>query len=205
MLAFFLQGVALALPNVVVPSSFKIFLISRALATGWRRTLPAVLVPFVTDIPIMLLTLLLLSQLPTWFIYGLRILGGLFVMLLAWRIFKLWQDKGAQFQATEQAARRTILEALGINLLNPNPYLLWLFVAGPIMLTGLRQSTEEGISFFVGLYGVFVLGLALMVIIFGKVGEISLSLNRVIGIIATVALALLGAYQIWLGVTGFIA
>ncbi len=80
MFLYFLQGVALALPSTVVPSPLKVFLISEALTNGWRRTLPACFAPLITDGPIIILALLVLTQTPDWFLNMLRVLGGFFIL-----------------------------------------------------------------------------------------------------------------------------
>ena len=201
MALFFLQGMALALPATILPSSFKIFLISRSLAIGWRSTMPAVFTPLITDIPIIIVALLLLNQIPTNFLHMLRILGGLFILYIAWRIIRLWRKGGPMFEASEQASQQSFRQALVINALNPNPYLLWGVVAGPIVLSGMQErSPAVGISFIIGFYVTFVLGLAALVWIFSTVGKLSPTLNRILSGVAVVALVILGLLQIIIGV-----
>ncbi|MBK9210593.1 MAG: hypothetical protein IPL71_20865 [Anaerolineales bacterium] len=48
------------------PGSFQTYLISQTLTRGWKRTLPAALAPLISDGPIILICLLLLSQVPDW-------------------------------------------------------------------------------------------------------------------------------------------
>ena len=166
MILFFLQGVALALPATILPSSFKVYLITRSLEYGWRTTLPATLTPLITDIPIIVGALLLLNQVPATFFSVLRILGGLFILYIAWRLLRLWQQDGPSLQASDQAARQSLKQAVVINVLNPNPYLLWGVVAGPIVLAGWQeQSPAVGISFIIGFYTAFVIGLAGLVLL----------------------------------------
>lgn len=203
MLLYFLQGVALALPTVIVPSPLKIFLISRALAYGWRTTLPATLVPLVTDGPILLASLLVLTQIPAWYLNLLRVSGGLFILYIAWRLLRLLRAAAPALQASEQAAQQSFRQALGINVFNPNPYLLWSLVAGPIVLEAWRQvSPAAGLSFVVGFYVIFVLGLATLVLVFGTAGRISAKANKVLNGVAVLALVILGIYQIAVGVGG---
>jgi threonine/homoserine/homoserine lactone efflux protein len=198
---FFLQGVALALPSTVVPSPLKVFLISEALTNGWRRTLPACFAPLITDGPIIIVALLVLTQTPNWFLDTLRILGGFFILYLAVRLLRILRTgKPALKAPNEKVARQNLLKAVGVNVFNPNPYILWGVVAGPIVLQGWReQSFLVGFSLIIGFYITFVAGLMSLVIIFAKVGELNPRLNTFMTALSAVALLVFGVYQISTG------
>jgi threonine/homoserine/homoserine lactone efflux protein len=66
MLIYLIQGVTFGFAAVVQPGPFQTYLMSQALNHGWRRTLPAALAPLISDGPIILLTLLVLSQTSLW-------------------------------------------------------------------------------------------------------------------------------------------
>ncbi len=203
MFLLFLQGVALALPSTVVPSPLKIFLISQALQNGWRRVLPAALVPLVTDGPIIILVLFLLVQTPTWFLVTLQILGGFFILYLAARILTILKAETPALRASPEATRQSFVRAIGINFLNPNPYLLWGVVAGPTVLQAMEQSVSIGLSFIVGFYITFICGLAGLIFAFGTAGKLNPTLNKIISAVAAVALVIFGVYQIVTGVMKF--
>jgi len=57
-----LLGAGLAFAAVVQPGPLQAFLLARAAAHGWRRTLPAALSPVVSDGPIALLVILVLGR-----------------------------------------------------------------------------------------------------------------------------------------------
>jgi threonine/homoserine/homoserine lactone efflux protein len=200
LLLLFLQGMGLAFPSILSPSPLKIFLISRSLQNGWRSTLPAAFVSLATDGPIVVLMLFLLNQVPGWFLQLLRIGGGLFILYLSSKFFRALPQGGISLEPSPQAGQRTLREAIGINLLNPNPYLLWGVVGGPTVLAAMReQSTAVGLSFIIGFYLTFILGLVAIVILFGTVGKLSARLSYWLSVIAAVSLAVLGIYQIVVG------
>jgi len=202
---YFLQGVALALPSTVSPSPFKIFLISHSLANGWRATLPAVFAPLITDGPIIVVALFLLNRIPLWYLNGLHIVGGLFILSIAARFIRLLRSDSPTLQTSDQAARQSFKQAVGINVLNPNPYLLWGIVAGPIVLDAWQQqSPAVGLSFIVGFYLAFVLGLAGLVLAFGTAGKLNPKVNKLLNAAAAAALIALGVYQVILGFQGLI-
>jgi threonine/homoserine/homoserine lactone efflux protein len=190
----------MALPTTILPSSFKIYLVSRSLAIGWRPTLPAIFTPLISDVLIIVVTLFLLSQIPTNFLHILRILGGLFILYIASRVIRFWRLEGPVLEASEQAGRQSFWQALVINFLNPNPYLFWGIVGGPIVLSGIQDySMAVGLSFIIGFYAAYVVGLAALVWIFGTVGTLNPKLNKILSGIAAVALVALGLLQIIIG------
>ena len=85
MLGFFLRGLALGLPAAAQPGPFQAYLLSQTMKNGWRHTLPAALAPLLSDGPIIILVVLILTQLPPWFLRVVRIAGGVFILYLAWK------------------------------------------------------------------------------------------------------------------------
>ncbi len=202
MFFYFLQGATLALPATLMPGPFQAYLLSRALQTGWKRTLPAALAPLVTDGPIIALVLFVLIQTPETFLNILRILGGVFILYLARGLFLNLKNFEPMAEPLDHAARKSFLDAVTLNFLNPNPYIFWGVVAGPILLSGWRESAELGVSFILGFYGTFVCCLAAFIIIIATAGGIDPKVNRSLSILACTVLAVFGVYQC---VTGVIA
>jgi len=66
------------------------YLVSETLKSGWRRTLPAIFAPFLSDGPIAALMLLLLSRTPTRLLQLMSLPGGVFVLYLA---FGSWNQR----------------------------------------------------------------------------------------------------------------
>ena len=77
---YLLQGIGFGFAAAFQPGSFQTYLISQTLTRGWKHTLPATLAPLISDGPIILLCVLLLSQVPIWMQRGLYIAGGLFII-----------------------------------------------------------------------------------------------------------------------------
>ncbi len=140
MLAYFIRGLILGLPAAAQPGPFQAYLLSQSLKNGWRRTLPAALAPLLSDGPIVALVLLVLTQLPPTFLSLLQIVGGLFILYLAWGAWGSFRHFQPPTAAPTDATRQSVLEASVMNLLNPNPYLFWSAVGGPILLEGWRAS-----------------------------------------------------------------
>ena len=187
-----------------MPGPYQAFLFSQALKNGWKRTLPAALAPLITDGPIIALVLLVLTQTPQTFLDILRIAGGLFILYLARSALLTLKDDGPAVGPSFNAARQTLIRAVAMNFLNPNPYIFWSVVAGPIVLSGWRSSPPLGISFVIGFYGIFIFALAALIVVFGTAGKIGPRTNRLLSAVAATALLAFGLYQIVAGVTAFI-
>ena len=66
MWTFLLQGIGYGFAAAVQPGPFQTYIITQTLSRGWKRTLPAAFAPLVSDGPIILLCILVLSQVPGW-------------------------------------------------------------------------------------------------------------------------------------------
>jgi threonine/homoserine/homoserine lactone efflux protein len=204
MLLHFVQGFTLALSAVVMPGPFQAFLLFRAVRHGWRRTLPAALAPLITDGPILALVLLVLTRMPAWFLETLRIAGGCFILFLARGAYLTLRRGMSPGDAAEAAPSRTLLGAVAINALNPNPYLFWAVVGGPIVLSAWRESPWLGGAFLLGFYGTFVLGLGIQIILFATAGGLNPRVNRTLNMVACAALTVFGCYQLVLGLSSLL-
>ena len=197
---YILQGVGYGLAAAAQPGPFQTYLISQTLVKGWKRTLPAALAPLLSDGPIIALCLLVLSQVPPWLQRFLYIAGGLFVLYLAYGAYKTWKSFDPAIPYIETETQQSILKAALINTLNPNPYIFWSLVTGPILLIGWRATPVYGLGFLAGFYITMILGFSAIIIVFGSARQLGPRVNRAFLGISTIALFCFGLVQIWLGI-----
>ena len=202
MWVYLLQGVGFGLAAASQPGPFQTYIVSQTLTRGWKRTLPAALAPLVSDGPIFLVCLLVLSQVPAWLQRFLYIAGGLFILYLAYGTFKSWKNFDAQLPQPESTGGQSVLKAALMNALNPNPYIFWTLVTGPILLKGWRETPINGIGFLVGFYGTMISSLAGIILVFGLASRFGLKANKILLAVSAVALFCFGLFQLWLGVMG---
>lgn len=200
MLEHFLLGLTLGLPAALQPGPLQTYLFSQTLRYGSRRTLPAALAPLLSDGPIILIVLLLLSQVPPAFLRFLQLAGGLFLFQLAWRT--LASPPSDPVVERAEAASQSIVEATVLNLLNPNPYIFWTTVAGPIVIGAWRDSPVHALVFGLGFYGLLVGGMAGLILFFGMVERLDVRLRRGLSVVSAAALLLFGFYLLYQGVIG---
>lgn len=199
---YLIQGLGYGFSAAVQPGPFQAFLLSRTIARGWRRALPAALAPLVSDGPIILLSLLVLSRIPVWFQRGLCLAGGVFLLYLSWTALRTWQSSREEKLDAAPKGRQSVLEAALMNALSPWPYLYWSLVTGPVLLRGWREGPALGIGFLVSFYGTLVLCLAGTILVFGTVRRLGPRFSRTLLGVSALALGGFGCYQLWVGFRG---
>ena len=198
MLAFLLQGFSLGLSAAASPGPFQAFLIGRTLKNGWKQTLPACLAPLISDGPIILVMVLLLTSMPIAVLRMIQLAGGAYVLYLTWKSYQAYRDY--QPSAAPQETDQTLKQAVITNLLSPGPYVFWSMLAGPALVKGWRQSPLIGLSFLFGFYSVMIGALVLLVVLFGAARQFGPRLNRALIGLSALALFCFGIYQLWQGI-----
>ena len=197
---FILQGIGYGFAAAAQPGPLQTYLITQSLTKGWRRTLPAAFAPLVSDGPIIALCLLVLRQVPDSFKQILYIVGGSFVLYLAYGAYRSWKNFDLNPAFSESGTQQSLFKAALVNTLSPGPYIFWSLVTGPILIAGWRADPILGISFMLGFYVTFVLCLMLLIFIFGAMQNLGQKVRRALVGISALALLGFGLYQLWLGI-----
>jgi threonine/homoserine/homoserine lactone efflux protein len=202
MLPYLVQGIAYGFAAAVQPGPFLTYLISLTLRSGWRRALPAVFAPLLSDGPIIALVLFVLNCIPSWWVQVLRIAGGGFLLYLAVNALRAWRDYDPQAIQSPRAANNLLRAAL-INLLNPNPYIYWSLVMGPLLLTAWREAPANGVTLLLVFYLMMISGMAGIMLLFALTRRIGSQVSRALLGLSALALAGFGFYQIWVGLSAY--
>jgi threonine/homoserine/homoserine lactone efflux protein len=202
LLAYILQSVGYGFIAAMQPGPFQTFIVSQTLSRGWRRTMPMVLAPLISDGPIIVLMTLVLSQVPAWLQRMLHILSGLFILYLAYGAWIAWRRFDGAALLTAQPSRYNLIKAATVNAISPGPYLYWGLVTGPILVSGWDQAPVIGIGFLVGFYGAMLSSIAAIILIFDKARQLGPSITRTMLGISAVLLFGFGLYQLAKGVLG---
>jgi threonine/homoserine/homoserine lactone efflux protein len=204
LLFYLVQGIGYGFAAVVQPGPFQTYLISQTLSRGWRSALPSSLAPLISDGPIILVSLLVLSQVPWWLQRFLSVAGGLFIIYLAYSTFRTWRRFDDRNQEAPPSAGRSVLKAAMINALSPFPYIYWTLVTGPILIRGWHESPGKGVFFLFSFYTAIILGSASIIMTFGTAARLGPKVTRTLLGISAVVLACFGMYQLYLGVRGWL-
>ena len=200
MISYLIPGIAYGFAAAVTPGPLSMYLLSQAVTVGWRRTLPAAFSPLISDGPVSILMLAILSQVPSSFVQYLRLPGGVFILYLAFEAWKAWRAFDAGTPPAVQSGPNSLLKAAVVNWLNPNLYLGWSIMLAPIVLSGWRESPAKGIAFIAGFYMTIIGTMIGMVILFAAARTLGPKVRRILIGISSVGLACLGLYQLWLGI-----
>ena len=201
-LAYFLQGAALGFTAAISPGPFQTYLITETLSGGWRRGMPVTFAPLITDLPIILLSLFLLNQLPENFLRIISLAGGVFVLYLAWRIWGSWRQGTDITEPDTSSSKGSLRRGAIANLLTPGPYLFWALVSGPILLSALRQSIAAGAAFLIGFYGIMILSLMGIVLIFHQARRLGPRVVHILLLVSLVVLIIFGMILLKQGIWG---
>lgn len=193
MLTYLVFGITYAFAASIQPGPLQTFIISQTLKNGWKSTLPAAFAPLLSDIPIIILILFILTRIPTEFLNFLQIGGGLLLLYLAYSSFKSFLNF-KQLNEEEIKNDNTLFKAVFVNILNPNPYLGWSLIMGPLFIKGYNESAVNGIALITGFYITMVLCQAGIIILFGLTKSLGSKVTRITLGIASAGLAVFGIY-----------
>ena len=204
MLSYLFFGISYAFAAGVQPGPLQTYFISQTLKNGWKKTVPGALAPVISDIPIVILVLFILRSFPDSFTYYLRLAGGLFLIYLAYKAFISQRNYNANREPTISSGKQTLYGAIGVNLLNPNPYLGWSLILGPLFLEGWKIAPINGIVLVSGFYITLILTLAGTIILFAIARKLGPKIIKILLGLSAFVLLLFGIYQLWLGIEFFL-
>lgn len=159
-------GLILGLAAGLSPGPLLMLVISETLQQGVRAGIKVALSPLITDLPIILVTLLTLSQLSQYqTILGLAsLLGGCFILYLGYESLR---TPGIDVGVAPPAAR-SLTKGILTNALNPNPYLFWASVGAPTLTKAMAVGPAAPALFLLGFYGLLVGSKVLMAVLVGR-------------------------------------
>jgi len=204
MLPYFIFGLTYSFACVVQPGPFQAYLFSQSITNGWKKTLPLVFAPLISDLPVIFLVLFVLTTVPPIALMLLQCLGGVFLLYLGYKAYKSFQSLNTN-DKQETQSYGNIFSAVLVNLINPNPYLGWSLVMGPMLIKGWTASPANGIILITVFYSSMIIYSAVMVILFSAAGNLGPRVNRISLFISVIAFLVFGFYQLWTGITGLLS
>ena len=196
-----LLGLTLGLSAGLSPGPLMTLVITTALRDGFWHGLRVAAAPFVTDLPIILLSVFVLNLLPPWTLAFVGVIGGGYVVYLGWETVRSASAAGVLIlqgaPPSQTSGRQSLLRGAAVNALNPHPYLFWATVGGPTLLTAFSQSLLPGVLFLLGFY-ITVIGskVAVAALVYSQARRFSAAWYQRILVLLGLLLIGLG---IWLG------
>ncbi len=153
MFDFLTAGLVLGLSAGFSPGPLLMLVISETLHHGTRSGVRVALSPVITDLPIVLATLLLLVKVSGYHgvLGGISLAGGLFVLATGWESLR---TRPVQLDLPKEPPK-SLRKGVLTNFLSPHPYLFWITVGAPL----LTKSLNIGWTAFFAFVGSFYLSL----------------------------------------------
>ncbi len=166
MIYYLAVGTVLGLSAGLSPGPLLTLLISETLRRGVRSGVKVALAPIVTDLPIILLTLLLLSKWPGFHsILGvISLAGGCFILMMGCDSIRA---KGIEVH-DRVSGPGSLAKGVLANALNPHPYLFWFTVGAPTMARAMSLNVGALLAFVIGFYTFLVGSKIMLALLVGK-------------------------------------
>ena len=165
-MTFVALAFSLGLSAGLAPGPLFALVIQRSLQFGLKSGLRVALAPLLSDLPIVVLSLLLVGRLPQSALDVMLVVGGLFVIWLGVDSLRHGvQEVGIEEQTS---VGKDLWHAVLANLLNPHPYLFWALVGAPIVIRAWRASPAQAIIFIIVFYALLVGSKMMLALFFSR-------------------------------------
>ncbi|MCP3688960.1 MAG: LysE family transporter, partial [Gammaproteobacteria bacterium] len=185
MISYLSFAAILGVSSGFAPGPLLTLVIAETLQHGRAAGFKVSIAPLITDIPIVIVVLLLLSQIrhvdPL--IGSIAMVGGVFVFYLGISSIRIRPVK----LATETVKERSLLKGVVTNFFNPAPYIFWIGVGAPLLIKAHDENPVFALSFIVTFYGLMVAAKLFLSAVTAKSrnflsGEIYLNIMRLLGV-----------------------
>lgn len=161
-------GILFGLSAGLAPGPLLALVVTQTLRHGLPNGMRVALAPLLTDLPIVVISVLLVGSLagtggP---LAAIALLGAAFV---AWLAIDTWRAEppGAPTEGAGAPAARSWTRGIVTNALSPHPWLFWVAVGAPTLVVGFAAGgAVAAAAFLVGFYGSLVgakVGVAVLV------------------------------------------
>ena len=153
MWAYLSLGLGMGLNAGISPGPLLALLVTASLRSGLAGGLRVAFSPLVTDVPIIVLSVLFVGSLPPEATRWVGTVGGLVIIWMGIEAIrsapKATLPKG---DVSQGEPRKELLRGVMVNALNPHPYLFWATIGGPALVRALRESPLHALAFLVSFF-----------------------------------------------------
>jgi len=147
----FLLGLGLGLGAGLSPGPLQTLVVTSALRRGFGAGVRVAIAPLFTDAPIIAVTVAFVSTIPHRGVRAIGIAGGLALVAMG-----IWEIARARHHSTETnevaGGGDDVLRGVIVNGLNPHPWLFWIGVGAPLLVTAWRVAPGRALAFLAGFY-----------------------------------------------------
>ena len=171
-----LAGVTLGIVEGVKPGPLLTTVIKETLTNGFKGGIRAASAPFFTDGPLILFSIFMagyIANQPLLF-GGIAVLGAIFLTRMGMECFN---PVIPDIDATDIDLTQSLKKGILTNLLNPNAYIFWLLIGGPLMATAADSEPTAPFAYAISFLVSIVLVKISIAYFFSK-AQVNLSSDR---------------------------
>ncbi|WP_232507994.1 LysE family translocator [Desulfobacula toluolica] len=167
MIHYLTIGMILGLSAGLTPGPLLTVVISETILHDIGAGIKVALAPLITDAPIIVLTVFVLSRLSGFqgILGVISLIGGALVMTMGIRGIKA----GGVAIDIRNTRPRSLIKGILVNVLSPHPYLFWLSVGAPTMIRATADhNVFAGAAFVLSFFGLLVGSKIALAVLVGK-------------------------------------
>lgn len=183
-----LAGITLGFSAGISPGPLMALTISETLKSGTRAGLLVAFVPLITDLPIIAGSLFIVSQIQdiNLLLVFISVIGALYLFYLGYENLKLKYATLGESGTNNSSFKKGVIT----NYTNPNPYIFWITIGGPILIASFNYSLINSITFLFTFY-FFLVGVKVIIVFIGTKFKAFFNSSKYIFIIKFMGLLLI--------------
>lgn len=185
-MTFLTLGIILGLSAGFTPGPLLTLVISETLQHDIKSGVKVAIAPVITDFPIVIVTLYILSKVSHFnTILGIiSLIGAVFILCMGYSNLRI---NGMEFRV-EDVKPKSLIKGILTNVLSPYPYLFWFSVGAPTMIKAMNHNSLAAAAFLGSFYTLLVGSKIILALLVGKskaflAGNIYIYIVRILGLI----------------------
>lgn len=167
MTEFLFSGAALGLAAGISPGPILTLVVSQTLRYGRREGIIVAFAPLISDLPIVALSLYVLSRIrdagPA--MAAVSIAGAVFLLVLGVETLRA----SPPLSGVAEGPPRSLGKAVVMNFLNPHVYLFWSTVGAPLVLKGWSGGAAQPAAFLAAFYACLIGSKVVVAVLLGRI------------------------------------
>jgi threonine/homoserine/homoserine lactone efflux protein len=165
-LTFLISGLVFGLSGGLSPGPLLTLVISETLKHGAKEGIKVAMAPLLTDLPIVIVALYILSRLANLQLVlgAISLFGAAFLVFLAYGSISFKGVDSDRVHLKPQSFKKGVV----VNFLNPSPYLFWFSIGAPLVFKASKVSILAAFLFILCFYTFLVGSKVLLAMVVGN-------------------------------------
>lgn len=166
MIHYLIIGTILGLSAGFAPGPLLTLVVSETISHDIKAGIKVALAPLITDVPIVIMTVYILSNLSGFnnILGVISLVGGVMVFMMGIQGIR---EQGVTLDI-KKARSRSLAKGILVNILSPHPYLFWLSVGAPTMTRAKDLNIFAAIAFVASFYFLLITSKIMLAVLVGK-------------------------------------